>query len=168
MYGRTTTTTPNSTILNGSNDYMLRLAARELANSTNSSNIASTSSTIYTTAASIALTTSKAIADIDTKGMYSLFTALGTDISALTLDMDPDVEFVPPRLRASIIMGEDVNLTHLLLPVDSSSISYRDEADTTPVVLRGPSDPRLLEVLSVTKFVVAFVRYASIVVYALP
>ncbi|CAF1408172.1 unnamed protein product, partial [Didymodactylos carnosus] len=107
MYGRTTTTTPNSTILNGSNDYMLRLAARELANSTNSSNIASTSSTIYTTAASIALTTSKAIADIDTKGMYSLFTALGTDISALTLDMDPDVEFVPPRLRASIIMGED-------------------------------------------------------------
>ncbi|CAF1524459.1 unnamed protein product [Didymodactylos carnosus] len=77
--------------------------------------------------------------------MYSLFTALGTDISALALDMDSEAEFVPPHLRTSIIKDEDVNLPHLLLPVGSSSVSYRDEADTTPVVLRGPSDPHLLK-----------------------
>ncbi|CAF1524476.1 unnamed protein product, partial [Didymodactylos carnosus] len=47
--GRSTTTTPNSTMLNGSHDCMLQLAARELANSTNSLNITSTLSKHYTT-----------------------------------------------------------------------------------------------------------------------
>ncbi|CAF1163079.1 unnamed protein product [Didymodactylos carnosus] len=122
--GKTTTTTPSSAMPNGSNDYMLQLAARELANSTNSSNITSTLSKSYTTAGSTSLPTSKTTADIDSKSMYSLFTALGTDISTLALDMAPEVKFVPPRLRASIIKGEDVNLAHLLLPVDSSSVSY--------------------------------------------
>lgn len=90
---------------------------------------------------------------------YSLFNCPFVDSSVVD---DSTVEFVSPALRKAIQEGKDVCLAHLLIPPEHSISQYKDGSkDFTSLYLKS-SDPRLQRCLSLTDFILAFIRYMNI------
>ena len=90
---------------------------------------------------------------------YSLFNCPFVDSSDAD---DSTIEFVSPALRKAIQQGKDVCLAHLLIPPEHSMSQYKDSVkDFTSLYLKS-SDPRLQRSLSLTDFILAFIRYMNI------
>ena len=95
---------------------------------------------------------------------YTLFTCTVVDVC----NPPPVTEYLPPALRKAIQEGKDVNLAHLLIPQEQLFSQYRDNPKEFTSLYLKSTDPRLHRTLSLSDFLLAFMRFSNVMIEAHP
>ncbi|CAF4536869.1 unnamed protein product, partial [Didymodactylos carnosus] len=94
---------------------------------------------------------------------YTLYNARSEDESPGSQSQSlREIEYVTPKLRRAILEGKDVPLVHLIMPEEHSGSQYKGDRKELNSFIIKQNDPRLTKSLSLSEFVLAFVKYLNI------